>query len=220
MTLAVLSSGAFAASRATRLESAHAKLREGDAAAAVALLRELQVEDPADERVLYALACAQYRLAEGGAAGGDPAAAFREAKSSFDALTRAKDPVIKRQASFDRANCLTQAAKLVAASAKNPKEAILPLRDASAAYDSHLIAYPDDKGAQQNRDHVRFLLKKLQREQQEQQDEQKQEQEDQPPQDQPTGVLSVSNAATELPGATAVVGEDATVQLVKPGASQ
>lgn len=208
-----ISSGAFAVS----LSAAHEMLQKGDAAGALEALRELQVENPSDERVLYALACAQYRLAQTQAASGDPAAAFKDAQASFESLSGAKDPKIAREASFDRANCLAQSAKLSMADPKNASAAIGALRSAAAAYESHLAAYPDDENAKQNLDHVRFLLKKLQREKKDEQQDQKQDQKnDQKP---PQAELSVRNAATELPNAKALVGDDGTVRLVRPGAT-
>lgn len=218
--IALLAGAAHAESRASRLARAHEKLRESDPAAALEILRELQVEEPGDERVLYALACAQYRIAEAKQAvqrpGEDPAAAYREAQAGFEALTGAKDPAIARQASFDRANCLAQTAKLGAGDPERAKEAIAGLRNAAAAYEAHLLRFPDDKGARQNLDHVRFLLKTLQ------QKEEEQPKEDQqggpPPEQPPAAMLSVRNPATEIPGAKAVVSEDAIVQLVTPSA--
>jgi tetratricopeptide (TPR) repeat protein len=215
LALSAVSFGAYAESRSARLSAAHAKLQEGDPAAALEALRELQVEDPSDERVLYALACAQYRLAEAQAATGDPNTAFKDAQAAFETLSRAKDPGIARQASFDRANCLAQAAKLSMADPKNAKAAVGALQAAAAAFEAHLAVYPDDKGARQNLDHVRFLMKNLQREKKDEEQKQDEKKDDK----QPKAVLSVRNAVTELPGATAVVGDDATVQLVKPGAT-
>lgn len=214
-----VASGAFAESQAARLSRAHGLLQQNDAAAALELLRELQVESPGDERVLYALGCAQYKMAEaqGGAAGAPAgaAASFKEAQASFDALSRAKDPNIARQAAFDRANCLAQAAKQAMANPQQAAAAADSLRGAVSAYEDFLRHYPDDKGAQQNLDHVRFLLKKMLRENKDQNKDQKQ---DKPKdQKQQEAVLSVRNAQTEIPGATAVVGEDSTVKLVAPG---
>ncbi len=226
-----IASGAFAASSASRLAEAHGKLKANDTAGAIEILRELQVESPGDERVLYALGCAQYKEAESqqgsvvgglvasGQPGGESAQSpYKEAQESFENLLEAQDPEIARNAAFDRANCIAQSAKLGMQSPEGAQKAVGALRNAANAYQDFLRRFPDDKGAQQNLDHVRFLLKKLLREQKkdEKKDEEKQDQK----QDQknPTALLKVRNAQTEIPGATTNIDDDAIVRLVKPGA--
>nr|AUN36972.1 hypothetical protein [uncultured bacterium] len=223
IAFALCSGGAWAASSAARLSQAHAKLKEGDAAGAMELLRELQVESPGDEHVLYALGCAQYKLAEGqqgagaGSPAGDAAAGFKQAEASFDGLRDASDPEIAKQSSFDRANCLAQAAKSDLQDPAKAKDAEQALRGAAMAYEEHLRRYPGDKGAEQNRDHVRYLLKKMQREKKDNQDQNEKKDEQKKDQEQRKALLSVRNPQTELPGAKAVIGGEGTVQLVKPG---
>ena len=215
---------AAAESRAARLSRAHAKLKESDPAAAIEILRELQVESPGDERVLYALGCAQYRLAEMQATGAPalPGAAptgglFDEAQATFGALSDARDPDIARHASFDRANCLAQSAKLAAQDPAKAQAAISDLVLAASAYEDYLRKYPDDRDARQNLDHVRFLLKVLK--QQQKDDPQQQEQQKQEKNEQPKATLAVRNAQTEIPGATAVIGDEGVIQLQRPAAT-
>lgn len=216
----LLSGVAGAQSSASRLAKAHAALKGGAPAEALELLRELQVEEPNDERIRYALGCAQYKLAEaqasvqdaaGGAAA--PAVSFADAQQTFEALSSATDPVIARAAAFNRANCIAQAAKAQLANPEVKQEALAGLRSAVGAYEDLLRRYPGDSGAQQNLDHTRLLLKKLLAEE----DEQSKEEEKKKPEEQPKATLSVRNAATEIPGARAMIGEDNTVQLVEPG---
>ena len=216
---------AQAQSSASRLAKAHAELSGGSPAVALELLRELQVEQPNDERVRYALGCAQYKLAEAQAAvGATPGAApvapgaqpvtFDDAKQTFDGLAQADDASIARAAAFNRANCLAQSAKQLLADPEKSADAQRGLRAAITAYEDLVHRYPDDASAKQNLDHVRYLLKKMQAESP---DEQEKKDEEKPKEEQSKAVLSVRNAVTEISGATAVVGEDSTVQLVQPG---
>ena len=162
--------------------------------------------------MLYALGCAQYKLAESAGGGAD---AYKDAREAFDALANAKDPMIARNAAFNRANCLAQAAKAAASDPKGQQAALGQLRSAASAYEDFLRQYPGDTGAQQNLDHVRFVMKKMQRASK-QDDKQDQKQDDKKPPQEPPASLAVRNAQTEIPGAKAEVGDDNMVKLVKP----
>lgn len=223
LLVALLPGIALAESSAARLAKAHAELNGGSPATALELLRELQVEQPNDERVRYALGCAQYKLAEAqanteaapGPAPAVPSASFDEAQKTFDGLIHADDRTIARAAAFNRANCLAQSAKALLANPAKASDAQNGLRSAIVAYEDLVRRYPDDASAQQNLDHVRYLLKKLQAEKKDEEKKDDQQQKD----EQQKAMLNVRNAATEIPGARAVVGEDSTVKLVQPGST-
>ena len=198
--LALLAIPAWAQSLSRGLEEAADVLAQGDAAAAVEAYRELQVAHPDAPEVIFGLGCAQYAQAQAKRDAADAeaaAAAFEEAQATFERVTNADDQQVARHAAFNRANCLAQRAKMIPAE-QNYEAAVGALRRAADAYQAVLDDYPGYDAAQQNLDHVRYLLKQLLRN---------------PPDKQEQQVTVFTYADTELPNATAEIRDDTTVEL-------
>jgi len=197
-----------------RLEQANGHLRSGDATRALELYRELQVDYPDEDRVIFGIGCAQYEQA-GLAAGQSPlppqageesqeapAAAnlYDEAATTFDRLAVSRDLGLQADAMFNRGNCAVRKAKFFAGQMKRD-EAIGAYRQAIGVYEQLLEDAPEHAGARQNLDHARYELKLLLQ----------QPEEEQP--DQPKPVSRFVNSHTDIPGATVVVPEDGPSQV-------
>jgi tetratricopeptide (TPR) repeat protein len=195
----VLALSASAASLNARMNEARALLEAGEAQAALDAYTELLVEDPESEFVRLGIACATYRLAENALNAGDKEQArerFKEAESAFTLFSSATDWDARAAAAFDAANATTQLAKMTLADAEEDpnlrQDAIDALRGAVRAYENVLIGFPGHAGAQQNLDHLRFLLKTFLQQKEEEQPE--------------VRMFSyITNPQTDLPGAVVEV---------------
>jgi len=144
---------------------AEAQWRRGNAAGALETYRELLVEYPDSEALLFGMGCAQYLQGERDLEMGAPAkapAAFAEANASFERLQAARDRRLRVSAGFNRANCTVQAVKLMPP--ERHEEQVSGLRAAVAAYEDVLRDAETSRlreRAAQNLDHARYLLKRL-----------------------------------------------------------
>lgn len=208
-----LAAGAAAESFSGGLAKAAALLRNGDAAAALAAYRELEVEHPDSTPVLFGIGCAQYAAAEAQAASDAPEAArsaFEEARTTFERIAVA-DPIVRAHAAYNAANCLVWAARTYAAPAEYEAK-VAALRRAVAAYEEVVRNQPDHARALQNLDHARFELKKLL-----QHPPESDQPQNPPPREPPKAISLFLRAFTEIPGAQANIHPDKDiVELVRP----
>jgi len=171
-----------------RLRHGNALLRSGDAEEAIALYRELQVENPASEILNFALGCAQYEAAEQHLDVKDDAeaeAALLAARDAFDRAQVGDDPALRRDAAYNRANAVARLAMLQD-DAEDFAQTVQRYEESIKTYEEVLRRYPELDGARQNLDHMRYRLKKMlqnpppppesdQSEQQDQQEESEQQ---------------------------------------------
>jgi len=217
---------AEAASYAARLHEAQTLLEKGDAAAAIERYRELQVDFPTDEAVLYGLGCAHYRHAEQIASlppgqATPPEAVFQAAITAFESLSSAQNPRIQENAIFNRANCLAQMGRAAAKDPSAIQKAVSSLRMAIAAYEDLANRFPNNADVQQNLDHVRYLLKQLLQQTQKKEDK-NEEKGDEQNEDQPnqlTGVTRISEASTDLLDSKTEIHEDTVTVFETPKGS-
>lgn len=146
-----------------RLKQGFGHLRAGDVDAAVAVFRDLQTEAPDSDLIKYSLAASKYRqalkdldnnLSE------DAVKQLQEARSNLSALEASPDPFVRRNAAYVAANCDAQLAKQLAATG-DQKKTLDAFRGAIDGYEEVLRAAPDHAGARQNREHMRYLMKKM-----------------------------------------------------------
>ena len=146
-----------------RLDQAHAMLRSGDVDGALAVYRDLQTDEPESKLLYYSIGCAQYERAlqeTALEAVEDATASFHEARGLLDKAVNAPEPVLRRNARYNRANSVAQIAKQSVAAMKYD-EVVAAFEESVRLYDDFLRVYPDHEGAQQNLDHMRYLLKKM-----------------------------------------------------------
>ena len=177
----------------SRLEQAHALLREGDVQGAMALYRDLQTDDPESDVLYYNIARVHYDGAMQEAeleAHEDALASLEQAKEAFAKVLHSADPQVRRDAAFNHANCVAQVAKL-SATAQKHQETVEAFEQSVAEYEDFLRQHPDHQGARNNLDHMRYLLKSMlqnppppQQQQGEGDENQDQEQQDDQGQDQ------------------------------------
>jgi Ca-activated chloride channel family protein len=179
---ALFAVSAFAEPPRDEVASANALLRRGHPGDALEAYRNLQIDDPESSLLYYNIGCAQLESA-GDANADDPAAAaetLTEARASFDKAAMAEDPAVRRDARFNRVNVDSQLAKRLSESG-DYEAATKAFEEAIYGYEDFLEQYPDHEGAQQNLDHMRYLLKKMLQNpppEQEQQNQQQNEREE------------------------------------------
>ncbi|MBI1319626.1 MAG: hypothetical protein GC168_11865 [Candidatus Hydrogenedens sp.] len=219
LLIIVCAAPVFAASFDTRLREAHALASQGNFDEAVSALDELKVDYPDRPSIDYVMGGVHYKKGAGLAEAGDAEGArteFDEAVRTFTGLSQHEDQRLALDASFGRANAMTQEAKLLAAP-ETFKEGVQALRNAEQAYVELLKRDPAYPGAQQNLDHVRYVLKQLLQNKPEEPEQQQDEEQQPPPKVQ---VFSLFRGAqTEVPNASAVVDGD-TVRLQQQGGGQ
>jgi hypothetical protein len=148
---------------ASRYNAANDLLREGKTNDALDAYRDLQIDDPESPRIYYGEGLAQYKRALDATKanefveGSHP---FDEAKASFEKAQSAASTEVRRNARFNRANTIAQYAKHPGPNADQEmlKQAF---EESIATYEEILEQDPDHKGARQNLDHMRYLLKKM-----------------------------------------------------------
>ena len=146
-----------------RLRHGNALLRSGDAEGAIALYRELQVENPASEILNFALGCAQYEAAEQHLDVKNDAeaeAALLAARDAFDRAQVGDDPALRRDAAYNRANAVARLAMLHD-DAEDFAQTVQRYEESIKTYEEVLRRYPELDGARQNLDHMRYRLKKM-----------------------------------------------------------
>ena len=167
---------ASATSLNARLNEARALLEGGAPAEALEAYREVLVDAPESGPALLGIACATYRQAEDALGADDKETAktlFETAREAFSAIDYTHTKEERAVAAFDGANAVARVAKMSLDDAEAEPNlrpgAIKALEGAVEAYENVLDAYPGHAGAQQNLDHVRYLLKsQLQQEEEEQ----------------------------------------------------
>ena len=138
-------------------------LRNGKPEEAIAVYRDLQIEEPESDLLYYGMACADYesamtKFAE--EAVDEAAEAMNRAKTGFERASMSSDGEIRTGARYNLANCLAQDAKQLTGT--SGYEATVDAFKASIdAYEQFLQAYPEHEGARRNLDHMRYLLKKM-----------------------------------------------------------
>ena len=220
LILLAVATTANAASWNSRLQFAQTLLQSGQAAEALEAFNELQVEDPENTSVQFGIAASHYQMGEHHATQGVAEAAseaFTEAEQHFDRLSRSEDARISEHSAFNRANCLAEKAKLSAGDPALAQAAVGAYKAAAEAYDQVLAQWPENRPAEQNRDHVRYALKVLQQQMEEQQQEQEQQPEQQPQQ----AFVMLQSATTQIKDADAKTNEAGdTVTLEYGGKGQ
>ncbi len=214
LLLLVLACPALAESYEDRLEQANSHLRSGDATGALDLYRELQVDYPDEDRVIFGIGCAQYDQAAPLSArttasmpgaqdekeAPTAASLYDEAAATFDRLAVSRDPKLRVDAAFNRGNCAVSKAKFFADQGQRD-EAVGAYRQAITIYEQLLKDSPEHAGALQNLDHARYELKLL-----------LQQPPEKPP-EQPKPVSMFIKPSTDIPGAKVIVPEDGPSEL-------
>lgn len=218
--LLLMASAAQAASYDDRLEQANALLRSGDATKALERYRELQVDYPDAEAVIFGIGCAQYKQADAMAervammgpqtSGQDQQEGptipdrFDEAAETFGRLAGSTDADLRANAMFNAGNCATKKAKFLAGQ-QQKEPAIAAYREAAGVYEALLESAADHARARQNLDHARYEMKLLM--QQPDEDEEK-----------PEPVTAFTEIRTEIPRARVQVDEETgnMLELITP----
>lgn len=146
-----------------RLEQGNELLRRGDAAGALALFRELQVEEPNSPELLFSLGCANYQEAVREDTPRNPeetAALLEEARDAFERAEALAEDRRRADAGYNHANTLAQAAKRSAS--KDPQEREKAYERSIRAYEQFLKRHPAHPQAAHNLDHMRYMLKRAQ----------------------------------------------------------
>jgi Ca-activated chloride channel homolog len=146
-----------------RFAEGYKLLDEGDAQGALDSFQELKVESPDSGLVDYSIAAATYALGMAYHESDDEEKATEywvTAKNSFDRLVNDPDPFLRDNAPLNAANCMAQLARQLDPK-KQFKERVTALRSAIAAYEKVLYQQPGNETAQENLDHLRYLLKKM-----------------------------------------------------------
>ncbi len=149
-----------------RIQHANGLLRSGEADAAIERYHEIQVDHP-DKPVLdYNIGCAEYEQglkAVESKDGTEGQTDFSKARESFDRAMQSDDESVRKSAMFNRANALAQTAKISGEKLPREKKA-QAFHDAIRAYEDVLSSDPANANAQQNIDHLRYLMKRAMQE--------------------------------------------------------
>ena len=195
---------AHGASLSGSLQEADQLLGAGDVSAALEAYRNIQVDFPEAEEAQFGIGCAQYIQGTGQLTAEESAASFAAAEEVFSRLSIARNEIIREHAAYNRANTVAQTAKMIPAE-QQYKEAVAAFHGAVSAYEGVLREYPEHRGAGQNLDHVRFLLKELLQNPPEPEDE-----------DKPEQVSSFGVAHTDIEDMTPTTNGDGTVLDLEP----
>lgn len=203
------------------LQRAEEFLRIGDADQALALLRELQVDRPDDDMVLYGIAMAHHRQAERlleQEALAPALEALSEAREAYVRLgAQSGDPEVAANARYNSASLQAEASKLQF----NPEEyeaGVARIRAAIEALEAVVTQYPDHAAARHNLEHMRLTLKTILSNPPE--SEESEEESEEQPQDSPAAYSLFEFAETDLPEANVeVMGEGDTV-ILRPSPTQ
>jgi Ca-activated chloride channel family protein len=159
ISLVLVTCTAFAETVSGSVRKGNALYSEGKYGEALKRYESAQVESPADERIMFNLGNAQYKLGR-----------FEEALSGYLLSAQHEDPTFRAQGFYNAGNALYRMGRLEAAVGQ---------------YLKALEIDPDDEDAKFNlefvRQEIRRRMNKQQQRQQEQQNEQKQEEEEQKP---------------------------------------
>lgn len=145
---------------ASRLTDANELYFSGDHEGAMSAYRDLQTDEPESDLLYYGLGCSNYELGMAALENESPDVAldeFEKAQEYFDKTLISPDFEIRTNASYNLANCYAQVAK----SAKDNEKRKEAFESSINQYEEILRNHPDHKGARNNLDHMRYLLKKM-----------------------------------------------------------
>jgi len=162
LIMAMLPGYAFAAeSLRSRLERAKAAYESGQAEEAIQQLRDLQVENPDDPDVQYALGCALYVQAKQASDASARTQTLNEALQCFEkAATQSPNPAQRKKAAFNKALCLAREAEAIDRNAQY-EQAVAAYRESVEAFAQVVSQHPDFAEAEHNLAALRFSLKQL-----------------------------------------------------------
>jgi len=166
LAVLILSATAVAESMHDRVQRANGLLRSGEAEKALDEYHQIQVDHPNSPVLEYNIGCAQYEQglkALQSQKEAESETAFSQAKDSFDRALQSGNDAVRSSATFNRANSLAQTAKLLGDKA-TPEQKLQTYHDAIHAYEDVLQTDPSNAGAQQNIDHLRYMLKRAMQE--------------------------------------------------------
>lgn len=212
--MGLLATFAASASREA-LQRAEEFIRIGDSEQALEILRELQVEQPDNDMVLYGIAMAYHHQAQ-------RLLEQEELESGVNVLQEARrayarlgettnDAALRADASYNEATLHAEQSK-VQFSPENYEEGVAGIRGAIAALEAVVAQYPDHAAAQHNLEHMRLVLRDILSDPPE---EEEQESESQP-EDAPQPFSIFNFAETDLPGAAAEVLEQGDTVMLHP----
>ncbi len=145
-----------------RIQQANGLLRSGEADKALDSYHAIQVDHPESPVLDYNVGCAEYEKGVKALQSDDKKeddAALSQALESFNRAVQSGDPVVSESAAFNRANCLAQTAKSLEEGEAQGNR-VKAFQDAIRAYDDVLKSDPNNDGAKQNIDHLRYVMKK------------------------------------------------------------
>jgi Ca-activated chloride channel family protein len=144
-------------------QEGYTQLRSGESQAALDSFLELKTESPDSPLVDYSIASAHYALGMSSLQGDSPDAAkenFEKAKDGFFNLRNHPNSFVQKNVPVNIANCTAQLARGL-----NPQEQfqerLAGLKQAINEYEIALRLDPENRQAQNNLNHVRFLAKKM-----------------------------------------------------------
>lgn len=144
-----------------RIQQANGLLKSGEVDKALDAYHELQIDHPDSPVLDYNVGCAEYekgvRTIQSDKKSADKAALSR-AVDQFNRAMQSGDPKVSNSAAYNRATTLAQTAKLLGNDEPQP-ERVKAFQDAIRAYEDVLKADPDNEGAKQNIDHLRYAMK-------------------------------------------------------------
>jgi hypothetical protein len=145
-----------------RILRANGLLRSGEADKALDSYHAIQVDHPESPVLDYNVGCAEYEKGVKALQSDDKkkdGAALSQAIESFNRAIQSGDPAVSESAAFNRANCLAQTAKNLG-EGEAQGDRVKAFQDAIRAYDDVLKSDPNNDGAKQNIDHLRYMMKK------------------------------------------------------------
>ena len=202
------------------LQRAEEFLRIGDVEQALELLRELQVDRPDDDMVLYGIAMAYHRRAERLLEVDDLPQALEALSEAQEAYTRlgaqSEDAGVAADAFYNSATLQAEASKL-RFTPEDFEAGVARIRAAIEALETVVAQYPEYDAAQHNLEHMRLTLKEILSNPPES-EESEEDQEDQQDTPQPFSIFEF--AETDLDDANAEVLEQGDTVLLRPSQPQ
>ncbi len=194
----------------SQLNQGNEQLREGDAAGALVVYRELARVRPDSDTLRYNTGLAYYEKGLASANVAEKAATFREAARAFALVQASGDETVRVQAAYNHANCTAQLALQHDASG-DYGGAVRVLRDAVAVYERFLLDSPGHEGARQNLGHVRYRLKRLLQNP----PEEEQQSADQEPPPSPLRAARIEEAGSDVEAATTETSDVENMAIVR-----
>lgn len=215
VVISVFCMASAAEASSAELQKAEEFLQIGDTDQALELLREVQVDQPENDMVLYGIAMAYHKKAQQLIENDEVEqglSALQEARSAYARLSEQSEvPEIRADAAYNRATLQAQASELQF-SPEQYEEGVSAIREAVDALESVVSRYPEHPQARHNLEYMRLRLKEILNNPPE---EEEQESES-PPEDSPEPFSIFNFAETDLPGANAEVLEDGNTVVLHP----